>query len=286
MRVPSGRQERDRTTRDGWGMPRHTATESASPGVAVRTVLEQRIRDRKQTFDEFVSFVEIFARENDEEGTLSLRHLQRLVAGVARASRLRPATARLLERIFDDDIEHLLSLPISAGLDTPRLGGAHVLRVAVAIVVRRTRVLVVSRRDGTSDAPWQFPAGVVKPGVQSSTVAVAETLAETGIHCVHVRHLGTRLHPITNVYCHYHRCDFVAGEASNLDPAENTGVTWVEKENLAQLIPLDRIYSPVLEDLDIAFLCDASLDCLQVGLKLENLPADRGCLVPDDQRES
>jgi hypothetical protein len=31
--------------------------------------------------------------------------------GKAHASRLRPATARLLERIFGDNVEHLLSTP-------------------------------------------------------------------------------------------------------------------------------------------------------------------------------
>lgn len=244
-----------------------TATDSAAAGDAARTVLEQRIRDRKQTFEEFVSFAEIFARENDQEGTLSLRHLQRLVAGKAHASRLRPATARLLERIFDDGIEHLLAAPTalsdietSDALDAPRPRGAHVLRVAVALVVRETQVLVVSRRDGARDLLWQFPAGMVKPGVQSHTVAVAETLAETGVYCVHVRRLGMRLHPITSVYCEYHLCDYVAGEASNLDAAENTCVTWVEKENLTRLIPLDRICPRILDELGLTSLCGAHSD--------------------------
>ncbi|MCA1671122.1 MAG: hypothetical protein LC799_02570 [Actinobacteria bacterium] len=72
-------------------------------GVA-RTVLEQRIRERRQTFEEFASYAEVFARQHGEAGTLSVRHLQRLISGGGTASRLRPATARLLERIFDDDI--------------------------------------------------------------------------------------------------------------------------------------------------------------------------------------
>ncbi|MGO1049300.1 hypothetical protein [Crossiella sp. CA198] len=80
-----------------------------------RTVLEQLIRDRRQTFEEFVEFAEEFARDQKEQGTLSVRHLQRLVAGRRSdggpLGSVRPATARLLERIFGVSIDELLSEP-------------------------------------------------------------------------------------------------------------------------------------------------------------------------------
>jgi hypothetical protein len=37
-------------------------------------LLEQRIRDRRMTFDEFVVYAETFARQHRKTGTLSLRH--------------------------------------------------------------------------------------------------------------------------------------------------------------------------------------------------------------------
>lgn len=86
-----------------------------------RTVLEQKIRERKQTFEEFAAYVETFAREHNEPGTLSVRHLQRLVAG--RRSDGRPlgevhvVTARLLESILGAPIEELLAPPTSATQD-------------------------------------------------------------------------------------------------------------------------------------------------------------------------
>ncbi|MFI9383888.1 hypothetical protein [Kutzneria sp. NPDC052558] len=84
-------------------------------GHPARTVLEQLIRDRQQTFEEFVNYAEEFAQENKEPGTLSLRHLQRLVAGRrsdgSALGPVRPATARLLERIFSMDIDELLEAP-------------------------------------------------------------------------------------------------------------------------------------------------------------------------------
>ncbi|MGH3846652.1 MAG: hypothetical protein ACRDS0_35320 [Pseudonocardiaceae bacterium] len=75
-----------------------------------RTLLEHRIRQRCMTFEEFVQHAEAFARDNHEPGTLSLRHLQRLVSGQPPGA-LRPATARLLEHLFSEPIAALLAPP-------------------------------------------------------------------------------------------------------------------------------------------------------------------------------
>jgi hypothetical protein len=61
-------------------------------------VLAQRIRERRLTFEEFSEQLEVFARENNEVGTVSIRHVQRLAAGQFTSDRLRPATVRLLEK--------------------------------------------------------------------------------------------------------------------------------------------------------------------------------------------
>jgi hypothetical protein len=85
---------------------------------AYRTLLEQKIKERRQTFEEFAEFAEVFARTHGESGTISLRHLQRLVAGRGTGGQplgsVRPATARLLERIFGVGVEELLSPPAEA----------------------------------------------------------------------------------------------------------------------------------------------------------------------------
>lgn len=80
-----------------------------------RTVLEQKIRERRQTFEEFAEYAETYARDHREPGTLSVRHLQRLAAGCRRSGQplgpVRPATARLLEAIFGLSIDELLAAP-------------------------------------------------------------------------------------------------------------------------------------------------------------------------------
>lgn len=89
-----------------------------TPGRPPRTVLEQMIRERRQTFEEFATFAEQFAVEHGEPGTLSVRHLQRLAAGRHPDGRpitqVRPATARLLERIFGISTDDLLSVPVAS----------------------------------------------------------------------------------------------------------------------------------------------------------------------------
>ena len=93
-----------------------------------RTVLEQHIKERRQTLEEFVEYAEVFAREHKESGTLSLRHLQRLVAGrSAKGQPLgtpRPATVRLLESIFDRSIDELLAPPEQSNPADDRTAGS------------------------------------------------------------------------------------------------------------------------------------------------------------------
>jgi 8-oxo-dGTP diphosphatase len=131
---------------------------------------------------------------------------------------------------------------------------ATALTVAVAVVIAEEDVLIVCRRDeDPSGITWQFPAGVVKPGASSRTVAVRETLAETGVHCAIRRDLGSRVHPLSKVYCEYFLCEYLGGTVENRDTSENVSAIFVPRRNLTRFIPADRIYGPVLnalEDLD------------------------------------
>jgi 8-oxo-dGTP pyrophosphatase MutT (NUDIX family) len=128
------------------------------------------------------------------------------------------------------------------------------LAVAIAIVVAEDDVLIVCRRDeDPSGISWQFPAGVVKPGANAATIAVRETLAETGVHCAVRRTLGSRVHPLSKVYCQYFLCEYLAGTVENRDSSENVSAIFVARRDLTRFIPADRIHQPVLvalEDID------------------------------------
>ena len=130
-------------------------------------------------------------------------------------------------------------------------GGAVALTVAIAVVLNDAEVLLVCRRDADpSGLTWQFPAGIVKPGATPATVAIRETLAETGIHCSIRAELGSRVHPLSGVSASYFLCDYLAGEVENRDVVENTSALWAPKDDVTRFIPKQRIFAPVLRALE------------------------------------
>jgi 8-oxo-dGTP diphosphatase len=106
------------------------------------------------------------------------------------------------------------------------------LSAVVGIVQRGKQVLLVQRRQRIRDLSWQFPAGVVKPGVDPRDKLEREVLQETGVRCKAERFLGARVHEDTRVLCQYFHCSYLGGEASNLDPGENAQVAWVHVDDV------------------------------------------------------
>ena len=130
-------------------------------------------------------------------------------------------------------------------------GNAVALTIAIAVVINNTDVLLVCRRDADpSGITWQFPAGIVKPGATPATVAIRETLAETGVHCSIRDELGSRIHPLSGVSASYFLCDYLAGEVENRDEIENTSALWAPAEDVTRFIPKQRIFEPVLRALE------------------------------------
>lgn len=125
------------------------------------------------------------------------------------------------------------------------------LTVAIAIVVSEDKVLLVCRRDADpSGITWQFPAGIVKPGASAQTIAMRETLAETGVHCSVRATLGNRIHPLSGVFCEYFLCDYLTGSVQNKDPDENIDAIWAPRDSISRFIRPDTIFPPVLEALE------------------------------------
>ena len=142
-------------------------------------------------------------------------------------------------------------LSASDSAEIEAAGSAVKLAVAIAVVVNDAEVLIVCRRDvEPSGITWQFPAGIIKPGASANTVAVRETLAETGIHCAVRSSLGSRVHPLTGVDCEYFLCDYLAGTVENRDALENVDAIWVPKREITRFIPADRIFEPIMRALE------------------------------------
>lgn len=157
-----------------------------------------------------------------------------------------------LERATDDVKARFAGLLSASDAPSKEEGGissatAQPMRVVISIVVAGGQVLMVRNRSGAIG--WQFPAGIVKPGREDDieNVAVAETFAETGVHCVVRRSLGSRIHPVTGVLCEYLLCDYVSGDATNGDPLENAAVTWLDRKGALAVIPNGQLFPPVEE---------------------------------------
>ena len=180
---------------EGW-----TVVIDDAGGTAPRTVLEQKIRERRQTLAEFARAAEEFARSFGEPGTLSERHLKRLAAGRrpdgTPVGRPRPATARLLERMLGLTIDELLTQPDTALAVKPsehelrqRLSAARRVNAEVLALLQSqlTAVRRLDRQLGASTAHDEVATKIIQvnrlrshsltPGVRSQLAAL---LAEFG----------------------------------------------------------------------------------------------------------
>jgi hypothetical protein len=136
-----------------------------------RTLLEHRIRERRMTLEEFVQHAEAFARDNDQPGTLSLRHLQRLASGQPIGA-LRPATARLLEHLFGEPITALLAPPNTTVLNETEEDSRAELRQlldAVRRVDQSTIELLHQQLDAIRRLDRQLGAIVVREELNAKT---------------------------------------------------------------------------------------------------------------------
>ncbi|MGI5499380.1 transcriptional regulator [Lentzea sp. CA-135723] len=131
-----------------------------------RTVLEQRIWERRLTLEEFVQEAELYAREHREPGTLGLRHLQRLVAGRRSAGetlgQVKASTARLLESMLGSPVDELLSPPMERS----------VARVAAGVPIEPGLVGAFEWLD--SSAGWRPGATLAKVGAGLRTTDVRD----------------------------------------------------------------------------------------------------------------
>ncbi|MTE19581.1 NUDIX domain-containing protein [Streptomyces sp. TRM43335] len=125
-------------------------------------------------------------------------------------------------------------------------------RIAVAVVVRDGRVLMVRRRvaEGAGgELSWQFPAGEVEPGETAREAAVREVAEETGLVVRAVEPLGERTHPVTRRSLEYWACEVVAGTAKVRDAEELDALAWCARHEVGERVP-HGLYGPVRRHLE------------------------------------
>ncbi|WP_281179472.1 NUDIX domain-containing protein [Streptomyces megasporus] len=116
--------------------------------------------------------------------------------------------------------------------------------IAVAVVVRGGRVLMVRRRVAEGALSWQFPAGEVEPGESGREAAVREAAEETGLVVRAVAPLGERTHPVTRRVVTYWACEAPSGTARVRDTEELAALAWCGYAGVVERVP-HGLYEPV-----------------------------------------
>lgn len=116
--------------------------------------------------------------------------------------------------------------------------------IAAAVIVHDGRLLLVRRRVKEGSLSWQFPAGGIEEGEDSTDAAVRETLEETGLVVKASKILGKRVHANTGRTMIYVACDVVSGEATVVDDDELDAVAWADRAQLNEYVPYP-FYEPV-----------------------------------------
>jgi tetratricopeptide (TPR) repeat protein len=131
------------------------------------------------TYEEFVQHAETFARDHHEPGTLSLRHLQRLVSGRP-VGALRPATARLLEQLLGEPIATLLAPPRPA-IDDGRDPGSELRQLldAARHVDHSTVALLHQQLDTIRRLDRQLGAIVIRDELNAKIYQVHQLAAHS-----------------------------------------------------------------------------------------------------------
>ncbi len=120
------------------------------------------------------------------------------------------------------------------------------ISVAVGIVIRGNRVLLVQRTIKEGLLNWQFPAGKIESGENPSNAAEREIYEETGIKSKSLKNIGFRKHPITDVLIHYIICEYISGKEKVRDIREIQTLKWVKPVDLKAFIP-EKMYPGIID---------------------------------------
>ena len=122
-------------------------------------------------------------------------------------------------------------------------------KIAVSIVKKDDKYLLVRRRQKEGNLLWQFPSGGVEENESDDSASIRETYEETGVVCKPIMKFGERDHPDFPVQLHYWLNEYVTGEAYIKDDDELDAVKWCSSKEILQLIT-SNLYDKIREYLE------------------------------------
>lgn len=127
---------------------------------APRTLLEQLIKERDQTYEEQAEAFERLARELDENATMSVRHLQRLAAGQRTSTHAAPTTRRVMRQLYGHSLDELLGPPCGSAAPT------------LVTVAARLDLDALSTHDESTDALAQLTSDLLTDPLAPANLGV------------------------------------------------------------------------------------------------------------------
>ena len=119
-------------------------------------------------------------------------------------------------------------------------------QVAIGIVNKDNKLLMVKRAKKEGNLVWAFPGGKQEENETINETCVREVLEETGINVQVINNMGTRKHPDTDVTLTYLLCNYISGVIKISDPNEILDAEFKTSSEIYRDINTD-IYEPVLD---------------------------------------
>ncbi len=122
-------------------------------------------------------------------------------------------------------------------------------KIAVSVVKKDDKYLLVKRRQKEGNLLWQFPSGGIEENENDDSAAIRETFEETGVVCKPLFKFGEREHPDFPVKLFYWLNEYIAGEAFVKDNEELSEVKWCSANEVFDLIT-SNLYEKIKEYLE------------------------------------
>lgn len=109
-------------------------------------------------------------------------------------------------------------------------------KIAVSVVKKDDKYLLVRRKQKEGNLQWQFPSGGIEENESDDLASVRETYEETGVVCKPIFKFGERKHPDFPVQLHYWLTEYITGDAFVKDDDELDEVKWCSSKEVMKLI--------------------------------------------------
>ncbi len=113
------------------------------------------------------------------------------------------------------------------------------MKIAISIIRKDNRFLLVKRVKNEENLNWVFPGGKQEFRETLEETALREVREETGIECEIIGKLGYRIHPDTGTETYYFSGIYISGNINISREDEILEAGWYTKDEILKRITTD-----------------------------------------------